>query len=919
MRKPLLVLLLLAYSISSTAQEVTSDQLKSQLKAHPQEDTFRVNRLNELSFSYDFDLSKRKEFAGEALSLSRKIGYQHGEAIALANVGYFTFRLGDKKAGDSLLLEAQAMAKKMDDPELDGVLLFRNGLIIVRTNPGKSPIDSFKKAEQAFEKSGSYKRILDCQSLIFQYYQQYVDNYPLAMENILKYIQLSEKLNLPSYYIDGLTNLAALYTVIGDHDKALAVLEKVRTEIEKGKATKNQIYLLQNSLGEVYRLSGRYPEAIQAYKLAIEYNLTPPDFIDESNLADVYNRMDSLRLAFQYGFSSLAGAKKMGNTLVIPWIYGLLARAYLKKAMPDSSIYYAQSGLADAMKEGNIEFMRDNSEALANAYAFKKDFAKAYDYHLRYVNYRDSMVGVEVKNKTALLQYNNDLEKNQAQIAQLNQQKKAQQNFLISALIVLALILISVVLLLRNNRQKQRANQLLQKQKQEIDDKALQLAVQKDSLEQSYNNVQLLGEIGHQISSSLSVEKIIATVYNNVNALMDANVFGIGIYNEVHRRIDFPATYENGQPLPFYTNEIDAENRFAPICFRSGKEIIIGDLNKEYKAYLQQMSTPHEGEQPLSLIFLPLMVKEKKLGVITVQSFQLHAYTEYHLFMLRNIAVYTAIALDNAESYEELNLAMTSLKKTQGQLIQSEKMASLGELTAGIAHEIQNPLNFVNNFSEINAELIVEMSEGLAAGNFAEARSIAENIRENEKKILFHGKRADIIVKGMLQHSRGSNNAKELTDINGLCDEYLRLSYHGLRARDNKFNATIESDFDNKIHSVHIVPQDIGRVLLNLYNNAFYAVYERKKLSLNGFEPTVSVTTKKTDAGFLISVKDNGNGIPQKIIDKIFQPFFTTKPAGQGTGLGLSLSYDIVKAHGGEIALNTKENQGTEFTITLPA
>jgi signal transduction histidine kinase/tetratricopeptide (TPR) repeat protein len=919
MRKPLLVLLLLTYSVCSIAQEMTSDQLKSQLAAHPQEDTFRVNRLIDLSFSSDWGLSRREECAREALSLSRKIGYPHGEGIALTNLGYFTFRLGDKKTGDSLLRAAQAFATKMDDPELNGVLLYRFGLVILHTNPDKSAIDSLKKAEAAFEKSGSYKRLLDCQSQMVSYYQQYVSNYPMAMEYLLKYIQLSEKLNLSSYYIDGLTNLGALYSFIGDHEKSLETLEKARAEIKRLKVNKGLISQLQNSLGEEYRLSGRYPEAIQAYLLAIENNPILPDYQDESNLADVYLRMDSLRLAFQYGFHSFAIAKQKEDNLIIPWLHGLLARAYLKKGMPDSAIYYAESGLAGAIKEGNIEYMRDNSQALAKAYALKKDFAKAYDYHLRYVNYKDSLLGAEVRNKTAVLQYNNDLEKKQAQIAQLNQQKKAQQNFLISALIVLALILITVVLLLRNNRQKQRANQLLQKQKQEIDDKALQLSVQKDSLQQSYNNVELLGQIGHQISSSLSVEKIIGTVYNNVNALMDANVFGIGIYNETLRRIEFPATYENGQPLPFYTNEIDAENRFAPICFRSGKEIIIGDLNKEYKAYLQQMSTPHEGEQPLSLIFLPLMVKEKKLGVITVQSFNLNAYTDYHLFMLRNIAVYAAIALDNAESYEELNHAMASLKKTQGQLIQSEKMASLGELTAGIAHEIQNPLNFVNNFSEINAELINEMNEGLAAGNFDEVRSIAENIRENEKKILFHGKRADIIVKGMLQHSRGSNSAKELTDINGLCDEYLRLSYHGLRARDNKFNATIESDFDKKISSVQIVPQDIGRVLLNLYNNAFYAVYERKKLSLNGFEPVVSVVTKKTDTGILISVKDNGNGIPQKNIDKIFQPFFTTKPSGQGTGLGLSLSYDIVKAHGGEIVLHTKENQGSEFTITLPA
>ncbi|HEY2648839.1 MAG TPA: ATP-binding protein [Puia sp.] len=919
MRQPLLVLLLLTCSICSTAQEITSDQLKTELDAHPQEDTFRVNRLNELSFCADLDFSQREETAAKALALSRKIGYRHGEGIALVNMGYFKARLGDKKTGDSLLREAQEFAKKMDDPELDGVLLYRFGLRIKRTSGDKSAIDSLKKAEKAFEKSGNQYRLLGCRIEIAEFYQNYIDNYPLAMEYDLKTLHLAERLNLHSAYIDAMTSLGALYNVIGDREKALAVLEKVKSEIKDGKATKSQVSLLHNSLGEVYRLSGRYTEAIQAYKVAMENNTTPPDYENESNLADVYTRMDSLRLAFQYGFSSLATANQRESKLVIPWIYGVLARAYLKKGMPDSSLYYAQAGLTGAIQEGNIEFMRDNAAALADAYAFKKDFAKAYDFHLRYLNYRDSMLSAEVRNKTAVLQYNNDLEKNQAQIAQLNQQKKAQQNFLISALIVLALILTTAILLLRNNHQKQKANQLLQKQKQEIDDKALQLSVQKDSLQQSYNNMQLLGEIGHQISSSLSVEKIIGTVYNNVNALMDANIFGIGIYNEALRRIEFPATYENGQPLPFYTNEIDAENRLAPICFRNGKEIIIGDLNKEYKKYLQQMSTPHEGEQPLSLIFLPLMVKDKKLGVITVQSFNLNAYTDYHLFMLRNIAVYAAIALDNAESYQELTQTMISLKKTQGQLIQSEKMASLGELTAGIAHEIQNPLNFVNNFSEINIELITEMNEGLATEKITDALSIAENIRENEKKILFHGKRADIIVKGMLQHSRGNNSAKELTDINGLCDEYLRLSYHGLRAKDNKFNAVIESHFDKKITSVMIVPQDLGRVLLNLYNNAFYAVYEKKKLSMNGFEPMVSVSTKKTDTGISISVKDNGSGIPQKIIDKIFQPFFTTKPAGQGTGLGLSLSYDIVKAHGGEIVLHTKENQGTEFTITLPA
>jgi signal transduction histidine kinase len=255
-------------------------------------------------------------------------------------------------------------------------------------------------------------------------------------------------------------------------------------------------------------------------------------------------------------------------------------------------------------------------------------------------------------------------------------------------------------------------------------------------------------------------------------------------------------------------------------------------------------------------------------------------------------------------------------------------MASLGELTAGIAHEIQNPLNFVNNFSEVNSELIADMKEELTKGNIEEAKTIADHIDENEKKIIFHGKRADGIVKGMLQHSRSSSGVKEPTDINELADEYLRLAYHGLRAKDKSFNATMKTDFDENVGKILVVPQDIGRVILNLITNAFYAAMERKKKGEERFEPTVTVSTKMSNGKVEIRVKDNGNGIPQKVLDKIFQPFFTTKPAGQGTGLGLSMSYDIVtKAHQGEIKVETKEARpegaagqetGTEFIIVLP-
>ncbi len=298
-------------------------------------------------------------------------------------------------------------------------------------------------------------------------------------------------------------------------------------------------------------------------------------------------------------------------------------------------------------------------------------------------------------------------------------------------------------------------------------------------------------------------------------------------------------------------------------------------------------------------------------------------------FLLAGIGVLLLLAIifyrNNRQKHKakiKIEQAYDNLKATQQQLIQSEKMASLGELTAGIAHEIQNPLNFVNNFSEVNSELIGEMKDELAKGNIDEAKTIANDIDENEQKIIFHGKRADAIVKGMLQHSRSSSGVKEPTDINALADEYLRLAYHGLRAKDKSFNATMKTDFDESIGKINIIPQDIGRVILNLITNAFYAAplppeggFKNPQIK---HEPTVWVSTKKVGDKVLISVRDNGPGIPQKILDKIFQPFFTTKPTGQGTGLGLSLSYDIVKAHGGELKVETKEGEGTTFIIQLP-
>ncbi|GEO11414.1 sensor histidine kinase [Segetibacter aerophilus] len=274
---------------------------------------------------------------------------------------------------------------------------------------------------------------------------------------------------------------------------------------------------------------------------------------------------------------------------------------------------------------------------------------------------------------------------------------------------------------------------------------------------------------------------------------------------------------------------------------------------------------------------------------------------------------------------EELEKTISHLKLTQAQLIQVEKMASLGQLTAGIAHEIQNPLNFVNNFSEVSTELVEEMEEALKKDSKEEAVTIATDLKENLRKIAHHGKRADVIVKGMLQHTQISTGKKELVRINELANEYLRITYNGFSLKDKSFYAVIETDFDERIGKVEVVPQDIGRVLLNLFNNAFYAVIEKKRQLNGSFEPIVAVKTKmgksgSTDKAETISiiVRDNGCGISSKLVHKIFQPFFTTKPTGQGTGLGLSISYDIVKAHGGELIVETEEGKYSSFEILLP-
>lgn len=461
---------------------------------------------------------------------------------------------------------------------------------------------------------------------------------------------------------------------------------------------------------------------------------------------------------------------------------------------------------------------------------------------------------------------------------------------------------------------------------QMVDERTAELKQKNEALDEAFTNIKTLNEIGKKITSTLDIDSIQELVYENVNSMMDASSFAIMIYNKPEQKLECNLTIEKGVKLPPFEMPMADKNRFAVWCVDNASPIFMNDVDTEYSRYVAYRAKPKAGESVSSLIYLPMMIEERIIGVLSAQSFQKNAYTQFQLDMLENLANFVAIALDNAMAYKTIQKANEELKAAQAQLIQSEKMASLGQLTAGIAHEIKNPLNFVNNFSELSVELATEIieeidkwSDRLDARDADYVKGMLQDIESNLKKINDHGKRADSIIRSMLLHSRGKAGEMQPTDLNALLAEYVSIGYHGIRATDNTFNIKIEADYDPDLGKITVVPQDIGRVFLNLINNACYATIQKKKELGESYFPILSVSTKREENQVVIRVRDNGKGIPQEIIDKIFNPFFTTKPAGSGTGLGLSISYDIiVQEHGGEFIVNSQEKEYAEFQITLP-
>lgn len=460
-----------------------------------------------------------------------------------------------------------------------------------------------------------------------------------------------------------------------------------------------------------------------------------------------------------------------------------------------------------------------------------------------------------------------------------------------------------------------------------LEDKVLyrtkRISEQKEELEQAYNTIGALSEIGRQITSCLSFEDVLSNLYQEINKLMRCDAFAIMTCNDEKKVLEGKFGMEKGERLPYFEFELHEDSRLAVWCYKHQSPIFINDL-EDYRKYIAERITPKVGEDSQSIIYTPIVHNDTILGVISVQSFQEHAYTKIHLDMLETLASYTTVAIVNATAYESLQKMNTDLIRTQEQLVLSERMASLGSLTAGIAHEIKNPLNFINNFAVLSEELFGELQQILQNIpidniNRIEINELIDTMQLNVSKILEHGNRADNIVKSMLLHSRGKSGEFQEVDINALLAESVNLGYHGMRAQDQSFNVKIEENYDTTIPKIKVVPQNISRVFLNVINNACYAVNDRKKGEDATFSPVISITSQNLKDTIKIIIKDNGKGIEHQNIDKIFTPFFTTKPTGQGTGLGLSISYGIiVEEHNGSMIFNSKPNEYTEFIIELP-
>jgi len=822
----------------------------------------------------------------------------------------------EPKTGLKLSSEAKELSEKYN---------YRRGMAYAIRNMGVSHryLSNLEKAlslsaqamEQFIElddKSGESQSLVSIGAIYY-----YMGDYDQGLDYFLRGLQLGEGIDQKESMAYAYNGAGYIYSIQGDNEKGLNFLEKA---LNLSRSIEN--FSLQSSILEsiatLYLNDGRIDKAHQTFtecqKLSEEKN-------DKRNLGyalfgigEVLLQKNKLEEAKDSFLKSLKTYRDFGYKVGEAQSLLFLGKVCLLQGSDESETYLMESlEVAEDIKAKASIYMVH--ETLAEFYEDKEDihsFVKHYKLYHKYKSevYKEEQ---ELKHKYQNIKFEMDKLQKEAEINRLT-------------------------------------NVVMKEKNAELEKKTLEL-------EKSYESVSVLSKIGRDITSTLDLDTILNTVYENVNQLMDATVFGVGIYNEEEGAIEYQLSVEEGKRYQPYKRTMSDKTQLAVWCIENNKEVFINDIDKEFSSYLEDIdltmlktASLEDGSKPKtpnSLIYLPLQVKEKIIGLVSIQSFEKNKYQKHHLEILKTLASYTSAALYNAKSYETLQGTLNELKSTQDQLIQAEKLASLGQLTAGIAHEIKNPLNFVNNFSELSVELVEEIRHevrrmtadgGPEVGLSHDTDLILEildDIEANLKTIHKHGSRADSIVKSMLQHSSGGSGKMEPNDLNNLAREFVNLSFHGMRAGEEPINVDLKYDLDASIGNVPLIAEDFSRVIVNLTNNAFDAMREKlsetsnvkgKKSPLErsrgvsaveDYHPQLMVRTKRTDGSVTIEIEDNGPGIPDEIKNKILQPFFTTKKGTQGTGLGLSITNDIIKAHGGSMGIKSSPGKGTTFTIHL--
>ncbi len=812
MKKLSLLLLLLLTIFFAAAQKKQIDTLRLAL-SKAKTDTIRYEALRNLGNAYYLpNPDSAIIFGQQGYLLAKKNNWALNQAKCLSNMANAYGVLGDYAKSMSFYLKALRI-----DGELNDLYL----MSVVNDNIGATYIQ-----EQDYKKALPYLRLAQKQSNTF------------ALSHKLLFIH---KHNRAVIYI----NIGECYLYMHQADSAAYYLNLSYNDCKKLNIT-DVIGNVQRDLGEVQAEKGNKSGALQFFRQAV------------------------------LNAKAIDDGEGMSVALLST------ANLYHKYKQQDSAEYYAQKAL-EAAQAGKFEQdVLNAGKVLYTFYDEDHNLPQAYKYFKITTAAKDSLYSQDKVKQLLSLDFDEKERLQEIEAAKTENRNTVRFYVLLAGLAVLLLL---VVIFWFANKQRKKAYNLLQRQKQETDLQRTkvehtlgELKATQTQLIQSYNSISVLSQIGKEITSTLNLDTILNTVYEKVNELMEASVFGIGIFIPEEESIDYRMAIEDGRRYKPYRRKMDNKNQLPVWCIENNKEVFINNVSKDYTNYISayeevdhaRLDDGSKFKSPVSLIYLPLTVEEKVIGLITVQSFREDAYTHQHLDILKTLASYTSAALYNANSFETLQTTVNELQLTQKQLIQSEKMASLGELTAGIAHEIQNPLNFVNNFSDVNRELLEELKaeseKPKAERNEQLEIELINDVIENEVKINHHGKRADSIVKGMLQHSQSGSRAKEPTNINALADEYMRLAYHGLRSKDKSFNAELITHLDARLPKINVIPQDIGRVMLNLFNNAFYAVNQKQKTAKADYKPEITVTTSVENKQVVIKVKDNGIGIPD--VDK---------------------------------------------------